>query len=91
MPQLIFVRFLSGELVGVNKGYVVVKNRDGEIMRVKNDDPRYLSCELVGTEKLFIIVDDKKYTAEELAKELGVSKRTIERRMRKNPNWKIVK
>ena len=84
-------RFLSGELVGVNKGYVVVKNRDGEIMRVKNDDPRYLSRELVGTEKLFIIVDDKKYTAEELAKELGVSKRTIERRMRKNPNWKIVK
>ena len=46
---------------------------------------------MVGTEKLFIKKKKKKYTAEELAKELGVSKRTIERRMRKNPNWKIVK
>ena len=44
-------RYLSGELVGVNKGYVVAKDSNGDIVRVSKNDPKYLSGELVGSNK----------------------------------------
>ena len=40
-------RYLSGELVGINKGMVPVKDKDNNILQVSINDPRYLSGELV--------------------------------------------
>lgn len=34
---------LSGELVGINKGFIVVKNESGDTKRMKTDDPRIIS------------------------------------------------
>jgi hypothetical protein len=40
------------------KGYVSVRDKDGNTMRVSKDDPRYLSCELVGVNTGFIVARD---------------------------------
>lgn len=40
-------RYLSGELVGVNKGKVLAKDKNGNKMMVDKNDPRYISGELV--------------------------------------------
>lgn len=39
-------RYLSGELVGVTKGYITVKDKNNNFFNVSKDDPRYLSGEL---------------------------------------------
>jgi hypothetical protein len=44
-------RYLSGELVGVAKGTIMVKTKSEEYLRVDKGDPRYLSGELVGVRK----------------------------------------
>lgn len=44
-------RIKSGELVGVTKGYISVKDKDGNTFSVSSDDERYLSGELVGVTK----------------------------------------
>ncbi len=40
-------RYLSGELVHVNKGKVTVRDKEGNVFHVSKDDLRYLSGELV--------------------------------------------
>lgn len=42
-------RLLTGELVGVNKGTVVVRGSDGSCYRVSEDDPRWLNGELISS------------------------------------------
>ena len=44
-------RFKTGELVGVMKNTVTVKDRSGNALRVHKDDPRIISGELTGTTK----------------------------------------
>lgn len=47
-------RWISGELVGVNKGItglISVKDKDGNTFKVHKDDPRWLSGDLVGVTK----------------------------------------
>lgn len=39
-------RYVSGEYVSINKGFVVVRGCDGSYMRVSVNDPRYISGEL---------------------------------------------
>ena len=51
-------RYLSGELVSIIKGKVVVVNKDGIISQVDKDDPRYLSGELVSINVGKIVVKD---------------------------------
>ena len=52
-------RYLSGELISMNKNIVVVKDKDGNIFRVDKNDPRYLSGELVSASKGKIAVIDE--------------------------------
>jgi hypothetical protein len=40
-------RYVSGELVHVNKGKVTVRDKDGRIFHVSKDDPRFISGEVV--------------------------------------------
>ena len=40
------IRYINGELVGVNKNRVVVKDENGNIFTTSKDDPRYISGEL---------------------------------------------
>ena len=53
-------RYLSGELISINKGKVIVKDKDGRRFKVNIDDPRYLSGELIQatTGKMYIYKDD---------------------------------
>ena len=51
-------RYLSGELVGITKGKVLVKGKDKNIY-VDVDDPRYLSGELKHVAKGLLTVKDK--------------------------------
>ena len=51
--------YLSGELVGVTKGKVPVKDKDGKFLQVDVNDSRYLSGELVGVSKGRVPVKDK--------------------------------
>lgn len=44
-------RIKTGELVGITKGMITVKDKDGNTFSVPKDDPRYLSGELVGITK----------------------------------------
>ena len=53
------MRFISGELVGVNTGFVTVKDKDGNNMRVSKDDDRLRTGELVGVNTGFVTVKDK--------------------------------
>lgn len=52
-------RYLSGELVHINKNMTPVKDKDGNTMQVSVDDPRYLSGELVHIFKDKVVVKDK--------------------------------
>lgn len=52
-------RFLSGELVSINKDKAIVKDSEGTTLQVDKDDPRYLSGELVGIAKGKVNVKDK--------------------------------
>ena len=52
-------RYLSGELVSVNRGKVTVKDKYGNVFHVDSDDPRYLSGELVGQTFGKVTVKDK--------------------------------
>jgi len=52
-------RYLSGELVGINKGMTPVKDREGNIYWISISDPRYLNGELVGCSKDTTTVKDK--------------------------------
>ena len=52
-------RYLSGELVGVTKGFFTVKDKDNNTFKVSIDDKRYLSGELVGVTKGLMPVKDK--------------------------------
>jgi hypothetical protein len=51
-------RYLSRELVGINKGMVLVKNND-KIIRISINDPRYLSGELKHIFNNTIVVKNK--------------------------------
>ena len=44
-------RVLSGEFVGIAKGKIAVKDKDGNKLLVDENDPRYLSGDLVGVVK----------------------------------------
>jgi len=52
-------RYLSGELVILSKGTIVVKDKNGNKTRVDKNDPRYLSGELQPIAKGKISVKDK--------------------------------
>lgn len=52
-------RFLSGELVGVTKDRVLVKDKEGDTFLISKDDTRWLSGELVGVTKGRVSVKDK--------------------------------
>lgn len=52
-------RWLTGEFVGVNKGKVVVKDKEGNKYQVSTNDSRYLSGELIHQTKNLITVKDK--------------------------------
>jgi hypothetical protein len=47
-------RYLSKELVGIEKDMISAKDRDGNKIKVHKTDPRYLSGELVGVSKNMI-------------------------------------
>lgn len=52
-------RYLSGELVGVTKGFFPAKDMDGNLHHIEKSDPRYLNGELVGISKGKVnVVDD---------------------------------
>ena len=51
-------RYLSGELVSIEKGKVVVSDKEGNTYKTNMDDPRYLSGELVGMNKGMVTVKD---------------------------------
>ena len=71
-------RYLSGELVSVNKGTLTVKDKNNSYFKVNINDPRYLSGELVGVTKgkltvkdinnnsLLVSVNDPRYLSGEL-------------------------
>jgi len=44
-------RYLSGELVGINKNMVIVIDKNNKKFKISKNDPRYLSGELVGHTK----------------------------------------
>jgi hypothetical protein len=52
-------RYLSGELVHVNKNTISVKDEDGNTYSVNTNDPRYLSGELVHVNKNTVSVKDE--------------------------------
>lgn len=52
-------RYLSGELVGIVKGYVNVKDKNNNYYHILKNDHRYLSGELVGITKGKVPVKDK--------------------------------
>jgi len=51
-------RYLSGELVSISVGKIVVKDIDGNIFHTNTDDPRFVSGELVGATKGTVVVKD---------------------------------
>jgi len=53
------LRFLSGELVGVNKGKVSVRDENGNTIQTDLTNPRYLSGEWVSVAKNTLTVKDK--------------------------------
>lgn len=71
-------RYLSGELISINKGKCNAINKDGCIIRISKDDPRYISGEYISENKGKIVVrdndgkfyrvskDDSRYTSGEL-------------------------
>lgn len=48
-------RYLSGELVPVNKGKITVRDKDGKVFHVTKSDPRYLSGELTHITKGLVL------------------------------------
>ena len=52
-------RYLSGELVAISKGSVLVKDKTGNTFRTPKDDPRYLSGELKHVTKGRVVVKDE--------------------------------
>ena len=52
-------RYLSGELIHINKGIFTAKDIDGNTFSISIDNPRYLSGELVNVMKNLITVKDK--------------------------------
>lgn len=52
-------RWLSGELVSVNKGTITVKDKNGNTMKINLTDQRYISGELYGIAKNNVVVRDK--------------------------------
>lgn len=52
-------RYLSGELVGVTKGLIKVKDKNNKEFLVDQNDERYLNGDLVGATKGFVPVKDK--------------------------------
>lgn len=51
-------RYISGELVPINKGYVTVVDYNGKIIRVKTTDKRYTSGKLIPCNKGKVVVKD---------------------------------
>ena len=51
-------RYLSGELIGVTKGYINVRDKNDNYIQVSINDQRYLSGELVSTSTNKVIVKD---------------------------------
>ena len=54
-------RWLSGELVGVTKGFTLCKDKMGNIFNIPGNDPKILSGELVGVTKGFCTFLDKNH------------------------------
>jgi hypothetical protein len=52
-------RYLSGELVSVNKDSLTVRDKEGNVFRASKDDPRYMSGEIVSVLKGWLFVKDK--------------------------------
>ena len=44
-------RYVSGELVSINKGFILAKDENNNVFRISTSDPRYVSGELVSTFK----------------------------------------
>lgn len=51
-------RYLSGELIQINKGKVTVKDKNGNIFHCEKDDPRYLSGELIPAQSGKIVSEE---------------------------------
>lgn len=51
-------RYLSGDLVGINKNKICAKDNNGNIVQVNKDDIQYLSGELVGINKNKTVIND---------------------------------
>jgi len=51
-------RYISGELVPVNRGYVTVVDFTGNVIRVKTTDERYISGKLIPCNKGKVVVKD---------------------------------
>ncbi len=47
---------MSGELVGITAGMVVVKDKDGNTLCVTKNDPRFISGYLVGIRRGIVTV-----------------------------------
>ena len=79
-------RYLSGELVGITKGFLAVKDKDENTFQVSINDARYLSGELISVACDIVTVkdkdgnifsvatDDPRYLSGEL---VGVNKNTV--------------
>jgi hypothetical protein len=52
-------RYLSGDLVSITTGKVIVKDKYGKTSQADKTDPRYLSGELVSNMKGMVAVKDK--------------------------------
>lgn len=66
-------RWISGELVSVNKGMVTVRDKNGNRFSVQKDDPRYLSGEWVHNSKGFKHDEETYRKIGELKKDIFLS------------------
>jgi len=93
-------RYLSGELVSINKGKFLVKDEKDNIFMIDNKDPRYLSGELISINKgktpvkdgkgnIFMIDNkDPRYLSGEL---VGLNKNMITIRDKNNKCFNVSK
>ena len=76
-------RYLSGELVGICKGTITVKDRKGNKFRVDKNDPRYVTGELVGVTSGLIAynaklqINNQIKTAKEWSIEFGIENKKL--------------